>query len=163
MSIGGHSFVAFYPQDWRLGTMYLPPFHRLIYMELCCYMWDKNEPVPECILSSMFHDIPGFEGPIEDLIAIGKIMRDDSGSLFNLRALSEASKAFKLWQQRSKGGSNSPKKTPRKSVAKSVAKTPLSGSGSGSGSGSSLPVSKRDTPITHDDLGNVIKLNGGKA
>ena len=167
MSIGRHAYVNFYPADWRSGTAYLSSVHRLIYFDLCCYMWDKNEPVPECLLPMMFPDIPDFRDHIEALIAARKIMRDENGYLFNLRALSEASKSFRAWAAMSSGGkkgrAKQAGKLPRKLPAKPPVKEDLVGSGSGSGSGSSLPVSKRDTPITHDDLGNVIKLNGGKA
>ena len=47
MSAGRHSYVPFYASDWIAGTARMTPMQELIYFRVCCYIWDKAEPVPD--------------------------------------------------------------------------------------------------------------------
>jgi hypothetical protein len=130
MAINRHSFVAFYPSDWLGGTARMTRMHKSIYFDVCCYIWDQNRPCPPAELPLMLGDLPDWRSYVEDLVAAGKLIRNDDGSLTNPKAAEEAEKAFSLWERKSAGGKRGAAKT----------NTPAGsadGSPAGSGGGSS--------------------------
>lgn len=104
MANGRHSYVRFFPSDWLAGTARLPRLHRSAMFDLCCYIWDANKPVPEREAGLMLADLKDWRAIIDDLISMGKLVRNDDGSLSNARALAEAEKSHGLWKAKSDGG-----------------------------------------------------------
>lgn len=99
-----HSYVPFYMDDWAGGTMRMPRTMRGIYFDICFYIWDKAEPVPEAELAIMLADLDG-EGErlVAMLIASGKLERDERG-VYQPRALDVAREAYRVWSRKSAGG-----------------------------------------------------------
>lgn len=132
MSAGRHSYVPFFPSDWLAGTARMTPMQELVYFRICCWCWDKAEPVPEAELPLMLGQIDDWQQIVETLTAARKLDRSPDRSLGNSRAISEAIKAKDLWERKSRGGkaraaelngnatspdgsdANSPDKTPSK-------------------------------------------------
>jgi hypothetical protein len=104
MANGRHSYVAFYPSDWLGGTARLPRLHRSVYFDVCCYNWDLAAPCPAIELSVMISDLKGGSKIVDELVAMGKLIRNDDGSVENPKALAEARKALAAWEAMSKGG-----------------------------------------------------------
>ncbi len=104
MSNGRHSYVAFYPSDWLGGTARLPRLHRSVYFDVCCYNWDLAAPCPAIELSVMVSDLKGGMKIVDELVAMGKLIRNDDGSIENPKAIAEARKALAAWEAMSKGG-----------------------------------------------------------
>lgn len=111
MAEGRHSFIAFYPSDWLAGTARMARMHRSVYFDICCYIWDMNEPCPRTELPLMLGDIPDWERYVDDLVASKKLIKNRDGSLSNAKAHAEARKAFDLWQRKSIGGKAGAEKT----------------------------------------------------
>lgn len=117
-----HSFIAFYPSDWLAGTSRMTRLVKSVYFDVCVYNWEKAEAVPESEMVLMFADLEGQgEVIINALVKSKKLVRDDDGGVYNVRALEEAQKAFSLWKAKSDGG-KAGKKTGEKPA--SVTKTP---------------------------------------
>lgn len=102
-----HSFVAVYPSDWLAGTARMPRIVKSVFYDICMYIWDKAEPVPECELELMLADLSdhgqGFN-IVDALVKSKKLIRNDDGSVYSERAMSEATRAYNLWEAKSKGG-----------------------------------------------------------
>ena len=104
MSNGRHSFIAFYPSDWRAGTAHMGWTMKAVYHEICCYNWDKAEPMPAARLRVMLMSLPEGGEIVDALVGDGTLIRDSNGSIHSPRALGEAQKAFELWEKKSSGG-----------------------------------------------------------
>ncbi len=165
MAEGRHSFIAFYPSDWLAGTARMARMHRSVYFDICCYIWDTNEPCPKSELPLMFGDIDGWERYVDDLVTAKKLTRNRDGSLSNAKAHAEARKAFDLWEKKSKGGkvgaekTNNPKEK-RKAPDRTPADTPGGSSPKMAGSPAAEPEPEpepdseeedRDSPTTPVD------------
>ena len=111
MSIGRHSYVAFYTSDWLAGTARMPRLVKSVYHDICLYNWDKNRAAPSGEIMLMVSDLENGSRIIDALVENGTLVRNDDGSVYSPRALLEAEKAFDLWQKKSRGG---------KSLAKTV-------------------------------------------
>ena len=111
MAVNRHSYVGFYPSDWLAGTARMTRTHKSIYFDVCCYIWDQNRPCPVAELPLMLGDIHNWRDLVEDLVEAGKLVRGADGSLCNERAISEAQKAFSLWEKKSQGGKRGAAKT----------------------------------------------------
>lgn len=114
MSVGRHSYVAFYPSDWSAGTARLTRLVKSVYHDICLYNWDKNRAAPKGEIKLMLSDLSNGQEILEALVDAGTLHRNDDGSVFSPRALAEAEKAFQLWAKKSAGG---------KSHSKTVGKT----------------------------------------
>lgn len=124
MANGRHSFVAFYPSDWLAGTARLTRTHRSVFFDVCCYTWDTAKPCPPVELAVMVGDLKNGMAVVDDLVAMGKLVRLDDGSVVNAKAMVEAEKAFGAWEKMSEGGKGKGKpaaKPPRKGVRKPLA------------------------------------------
>ncbi len=101
-----HSFVAFYMSDWIAGTAGMPRNMWSLYFQICLYNWDKNRPMPESYLKIMAHDLPVEEvgEHLQWMMDEGKIDLDPETGFYCPRAIDEASKAYDLWEKKSKGG-----------------------------------------------------------
>ena len=111
MSAGRHSYIAFYPSDWKGGTAQMTRTHRSVYFDICLYIWDYAKPCPEKALPLMLGDVEDWRRYVDDLVAAEKLHRTPDGSLYATKALAEAKKAFDLWEKKSKGGKSAAKKT----------------------------------------------------
>ena len=111
MSAGRHSYIAFYPSDWKGGTAQMTRTHRSVYFDICLYIWDYAKPCPEKALPVMLGDVEDWRRYVDDLVAAEKLHRTPDGSLYATKALAEAKKAFDLWEKKSKGGKSAAKKT----------------------------------------------------
>lgn len=85
--------------------------HRSVYFDICCYIWDTNEPCPRTELPLMLGDMEDWTRFVDDLVLSGKLTRNRNGSLSNSKAHAEAKRAFELWEKKSKGGKVGAKKT----------------------------------------------------
>lgn len=99
-----HSFVAFYPSDWRSGTSNLPRILRSAYFDLCCHMWEFASPVSKLQASMILSDLPNASELVDQLVALGKLNRDSDGFLSNRKAIEEGNRAMDLWLKKSSGG-----------------------------------------------------------
>jgi hypothetical protein len=113
MANGRHSYVAFYPSDWLAGTARLPRMHRAAFFDVCCFTWDTARPCPPTELAAMLCDIKGWRGIVEDLVSMGKLVRNDDGSVENPKALAEAEKAYAAWRAMSDAGKGAGRGRPR--------------------------------------------------
>lgn len=104
MANARHSFVAFYASDWLAGTARLPRLHKSVFFDICCYIWDHNEPCPPMEAVIMVGDLPNGQEIIDQLVTLGKLDRHADGSLSNARALVEAGKSYDKWAAQSDGG-----------------------------------------------------------
>ncbi len=77
---------------------------RSVLFDICCYVFDKAVPCPASELSLIFGDLTGWREYVDDLVAAGKLVRNEDGSIHNVRALKEAQKALELWKKKSEGG-----------------------------------------------------------
>jgi len=119
MAVNRHSYVGFYASDWLAGTARMTRLHKSIYFDVCCYIWDQARPCPAAELPLMLGDLPNWRDLVQDLVDAGKLVRGDDGSLCNERAISEAEKAFDLWQKKSAGGRTGAGKTNKRKSSKS--------------------------------------------
>lgn len=145
MSEGRHSYVRFFPSDWIGGTARMTPMQELVYFRICCWIWDKAEPVPASELPLMLGGIDGWREIVADLIAAGKLDGSPDGSadggVGNSRALIEANQALNVWRAKSQGG--------KRGACKTNAK-PVSGGGTPDASPDSTPGG------THDGMGPAL-------
>lgn len=124
MATGRHSYVPFYPSDWLGGTARMSRLHRSVYFDICCYIWDHAKPCPPTELRLMLSDLPDWQAMVDDLVASGKLVRHEDGSVENPRAIFEAMKSYELTMRKSAGGSAAAKKAKsRKSAGGSADKT----------------------------------------
>lgn len=134
MANGRHSFVAFYPSDWLAGTARMSSrILRSVYFDVCLYNWDTARACPPMELAIMLGDVRDWKELVEQLIAMGKLIRNEDGSVENPKAMVEAAKAFRLHSAKSAGGS----------APKSVRKTVYNSDGSLEGI---EPEPEPDTP-----------------
>lgn len=103
-STSRHSYVRFWPSDWKAGTGRIPRLHRSVYHDICCEIWDFNAPVRAGALSLLLGDLPDWQRYVNDLVDAGKLVRLDDGSITNARAAAEAHWAYEQWEKRSFGG-----------------------------------------------------------
>lgn len=99
-----HSFVAFYPSDWRSGTSHLPRVMRSAYFDLCIHMWEFAKPVSRLDATMILFDLPNADEVVDQLVALGKLRRDEDGSVHNDKAIEEGQKAFESWERQSQKG-----------------------------------------------------------
>ena len=115
---GRHSFIQFYMSDWLAGTARMARPVRSVYFDVCCYNWDKAEPVPKAVLDLMLMDLDGMGDKIVDaLVATGQLERRRNGSVFSRRAIAESLRALAAWEGKSQGGK---KRSMLKDTSKSV-------------------------------------------
>ena len=111
--------------------------HRSVYFDVCCYVWDQNQPCPESEMRLMLGDVEGWRDILQDLIDSDKLVRFEDGSVTNLRAEAEAQRAFDLWERKSAGGKKgaaatnvrkasavTPERTPDDTPDRTAAKSP---------------------------------------
>ena len=99
-----HSYVRFFPSDWKSGTGRMPRLHRSVYHDICCEIWDFNAPLTPGALRLLLSDLPDWQQYVDDLVEGGKLIRLDDGSITNERASAEATWAYDQWEKRSFGG-----------------------------------------------------------
>ena len=163
MSNGRHSYVPFYPSDWIAGTARMSRLHRSVYFDLCCYIWDYARPVPLAELAIMLGDLPDWQRYVEELVAAGKLLRGDDGSITNPRALVEAEKARDLHRRKSEGGRTGAGKT---NQMRGTAVGTHDGTAAGSGDGTAVetgdaepePEPEPDITLTGNKGGKRVKL-----
>lgn len=142
MSAGRHSYVPFYASDWIAGTARMTPMQELIYFRVCCYIWDKAEPVPDGELPLMLGNIDGWQETIDLFIQSGKLDRSPNG-ITNKRALGVSQESLRLWKKKSSGGKTGAAKRwegkvkPKKTNKKEADGTP---NGTPNGSGMGVPM-----------------------
>ena len=103
MSTGRHSYVRFFASDWIAGTARMTPMQELVYLRICCVIWDKAAPCPEAELPLMLGSIDGWDVIVENLVAAGKLEVVEGG-IVNARAMEEAMISLELWERKSAGG-----------------------------------------------------------
>jgi hypothetical protein len=104
MANGRHSYIAFYPSDWTGGTAHMGWTMKAVYHAICCYTWDKVEPMPAARLRVMLMTLPDGHEIVDALVDEGALVRDSTGAVHSPRALEEAEKALDLWERKSAGG-----------------------------------------------------------
>lgn len=114
-----HSYVEFYPSDWRGGTARMTPMLEWTYLQICLENWDKAEPVKKGQLPIFLGSNPTWKADLATLIEAGKVVKTGGGDVFVRRALSSAIKAKSLWERKSKGGKNAAK---TREIAKTLGK-----------------------------------------
>lgn len=160
-----HSFVAVYPSDWMAGTARMPRIVKSVFYDICMYIWDKAEPVPECELELMLADLAegghGFN-IVDALVKSKKLIRLDDGSVYSERALDEAKRAFDLWQAKSQGGKNK-RKIGSEPVKKTVEKEQESSEESSEVSCNTDPIEPEPEPEPDDSSNeeSIPPLTGG--
>lgn len=122
MANGRHSYIQFYPSDWLAGTARLPRLLRSVYFDVCLHNWDSANACPPLEVSLIISDLPDGALMIDQLVQMGKLVRNEDGSLYNPRALAEGARAFAAWEAMSQGG-----KGARKGVDKGDGKGASSG------------------------------------
>ena len=90
MASDRHSYVRFYPSDWLAGTARLPRLHRSVYFDICCSIWDTALPCTALDVMMIVSDLPNGQAIVDELIALGKLQRNEDGSISNRRALEQA-------------------------------------------------------------------------
>lgn len=125
-----HSYVAFYPSDWKGGTARMSPMQELVFFRVCMEIWDKALPVREGELAVLLSGVPDWQRVIEELISSDKLHRTPNG-IVNIRALSSAEDSYQLWSKKSSGGKSGAKarwkakRKPRKTNDNAVNGTPI--------------------------------------
>lgn len=112
----------------------MPPLMEWVYFQICIYNWDKCAAMPLTEARMRLSRHPDWEVDLEPLIEGGKVHRTRSGGLFVERAMREATKAYDLWEKKSRGGKATQNqddgdgrvRTVAKSADKTVAKSAAS-------------------------------------
>jgi hypothetical protein len=100
-----HSYVRFFPSDWKGGTARMAPMIRLVYFEVCLHNWDKAEAMPRTEQALVLSDVPKWKEHIDALVAAGKLRRTRGGAIYSERALNEARSSHELASNLSAAGS----------------------------------------------------------
>ena len=101
---GRHSFIQFYMSDWLAGTARMPRLARSVFFDVCCYNWDKMEPVPHAELMLMVSDLEGDQANflVQNLIDTGKLIETEDGGVYCERAMAEAKRAYDAGEAKSR-------------------------------------------------------------
>lgn len=89
-----HSYVRFYPSDWLAGTARLPRLLRSMYFDVCLHNWDYGEPMSRAEQTLVFADVPDWETELQKLVDMGKLRRNQGGSIYSERATNEARSSY---------------------------------------------------------------------
>jgi hypothetical protein len=150
MANGRHSFVAFYPSDWLGGTARMSSrILRSVYFDVCLYNWDTAKACPPLELAIMLGDVSDWKELIDQLIAMGKLIRNDDGSVENPKAMAEARKALSAWEAMSEGG-----KGRRKGHDKGDDKPPVKGVAKGAVNGATTEPEPEPEPEPEGETPN---------
>lgn len=100
-----HSFIQFYMDDWKAGTMTLTRPLRSVYFDVCLHGWDKRRPMTVGEQKLIFADLgQEWRAMVDVLVDGGTIERDEAGAIFSARAVFEGEKSFDAWEAKSRGG-----------------------------------------------------------
>lgn len=108
-----HSYVHFYPENWLAGVAGLPRIVWSVYFEVCLYNWGKVKAMPEALLKLTLSDMDPQQGQaiVQMLLDSEKILQDEAGAFYSVRAMEEAERAFKVWAAKVEGGRKNKKDT----------------------------------------------------
>lgn len=80
MSDRRHSYVHFYPSDWKAYTARMTRLEESVCWDVCVRNWGTGEPVPLTELERVLADIDdGGAAVLARLISTGKLHQDDRG------------------------------------------------------------------------------------
>lgn len=101
-----HSTIQFNPTEWLADTARMPRLVRSVLHDLCCYTWERGAAVPPSEVFLMLADLPEGQGEaiIANLVSGGHLEQMPDGSVFSGKALTEAQRAYMMWEARSRGG-----------------------------------------------------------
>lgn len=89
-------FVAFYPSDWRAGTVMLSPLEEWVYFQLCMVIWETGEAIHEDEFARLMMRHPGdWKADLASLVKLKKVHRSQGRLLTILRAEREVARARK--------------------------------------------------------------------
>lgn len=94
-----HSYVRFFPSDWRSGTAHMTWLQRSVYFDICCYEWQFGTPCPAAELPLMLGDIPDWREVIDDLVASKVLRRLPDGAVLGRGVGRRPRPAGSVWRR----------------------------------------------------------------